>query len=195
MVSLFLAFAAATQAAPAASPAPAVAAVATGRSLKDLPGLTITYHDLSESDIKSITKALTKNKPLNAEQQQLLGAATKWTVSPAFTQLKKGATCTATKLNSLGFSATVDLPRFNSAWIKPADLPAWQNYLAATEAQAAAKLWFPYERLSAFEQAIVGKPCDQAFKDGGALLAKIKAETAAFQPALPAAPTAATAAE
>lgn len=189
MISLFLAFAASTQAAPA-SPAPAVPAAVPGRSLKDLPGLTLTYHDLSESDVKSITKSLSKNKPLNPKQQQLLGASTKWTVGPSFTQLKKEGTCTVTKINDLGFTATADLPRFNSAWIKPADLPAWQNYLAATEAQAAAKLWFPYERLSRFEQAVIGKPCDQALKDGGAVLDQIKAEAAAFQPAIAATPAA-----
>ena len=195
MTSLFLAALAATQAAPATAPAPAAPPVATGRSLRDLPGLTLTYHDLSEKDVKAISKALKTNKPLTPQQQQLLSASTNWNVAPTFTKrTTNGANCTITKVN-VAFTAKADLPRFNTAWIKPADLPSWQTFMSNIETQAAAKLWLPYDRMANFDKAMVGKPCDEAIRDGGAMLDKIKAEAAAFQPQAPvaAAPPAAPA--
>lgn len=195
MTSLFLAALAAAQAAPATSAAPAAAPVASGRSLRDVPGLTLTYHDLSEKDVKAITKALKSKKPLTPEQQQLLGASTNWNVAPTFTKrTTNGANCTITRVN-VAFTAKADLPRFNSAWIKAEDLPAWQAFISQVETQAAAKLWHPYDRMANFDKAMVGKPCDEAIRDGGATLDKIKAEAAAFQPAAPvaAAPPAAPA--
>lgn len=184
MTSLFLAALAFAQAAPAGTPAPATAPA--GRSLRDVPGLMLTYHDLSEKDVKSISKALKANKPLSPQQQQLLSASTSWNVAPTFTKrTTNGANCTIVKVNA-PFTAKADLPRFNSAWVKPEDLPAWQSFMSKMEAQSAAKLWFAYDRLKSFDEVMVGKPCDQAIRDGGQTLDKIKAEAAAFQPEVPA---------
>ena len=187
MIMFSLAFALAAQAAPATLPAPAAPAATQvqsvgSRSLKDVPGISITYHDLTEKDVKSIGKAIKNKKPLNAEQQKLMAASTTWGVSPAMTKLTKGSTCTVTKATT-GFRATANLPRFNEAWIPAADLAAWRDYLAGIEQQAAAKLWFPHDRLSGFEQAVVGKSCDEALAAGTAFMNRLKADAAAFRPA------------
>lgn len=178
MLNLLLALAA-TQ---AAAPATATAAPAA-RRLQDLPGITVVYRDLSEKDVKAINKSLSKNKPLTAEQKALLGASTNWNAGGEMTRLTKGTECTITKVSPT-FKATATLPRFNEAWISAKDLPAWRAYKDATEAQAAAKLWFPYDRLPTVQQAATGKPCDQGAKDAAAAMDKLKAETAAFQPSI-----------
>lgn len=182
MLAVMIALAAQTVA-PATPAAPATTTAA--RRLQDLPGIAISYRDLNEKDVKTINKALSKNKQLTPEQQALLGAKTNWTAGGSMTRLTKDGVCTVTKIDP-AFKATAELPRFNEAWIPAKDLPAWKAYAAAMETQAAAKLWYPYDRLPAVEQAIVGKPCDQATKDGVAALEKLKAEARAFQPAAPA---------
>lgn len=177
MIELMIAFAV-----QAVSPvAPAVAAPAPARRLQDVPGIAITYRDLTERDVKAINKSLSKNKPLTPDQQALLGASTNWTAGGSMARLTKGAVCTVTRMTP-SFNATATLPRFNEAWIPAKDLPAWRSYRAATEAQAAAKLWFPYDRLPTIQQAVIGKPCDQADRDGAAAMDRLKAEAAAFQP-------------
>lgn len=179
MLDLLLALAT-VQAAVPATPAPATA-VPAARKLQDLPGIAITYRDLTEKDVKAINKSLSKNKPLTPEQQALLGAQTNWSAGGNMTRLTTGSSCTVTKIDP-AFKATATLPRFNEAWIPVKDLPAWRAYGSAMESQAAAKLWFPYDRLPNFEKAVVGKPCDEALKDGIAAMEKLKAEAAAFQP-------------
>ncbi|QIK79234.1 DUF922 domain-containing Zn-dependent protease [Sphingomonas piscis] len=181
MLTSFAVLLAAVQATPSPAAVPSAPLTAPGRSLRDLPGIKITYHDISEKDLKDITKALAKKKPLTPAQQALLGATTDWKTNPRMTQLKKGTECTATSA-AINFSASADLPRFNPASLKPADAAEWTKYLALTEAQAAEKLWFAYDRRTAFEQAVVGKPCDVASRDGNAALDKMKADAAAFQP-------------
>jgi len=158
------------------------APVAPVRRLKDIPNIAISYHDLSQKDVVQINKALKKNKPLTPAQQALLAAKTNWTAGADMTRVKQGATCTVKDAKAT-FKATVDLPRFNEAWIAEADRASWQAYLSATEAQTAAKLWFAYDRLPGFEQALIDKPCDQAMKDGAVAMEKLRAEAAAFQPA------------
>jgi hypothetical protein len=173
MIDLLIALAISGQAAPA----PAV----TGRALRDIPGITITYHDLAEKDVKAISKSLSKKKALNAQQNALLSASTNWSVSPSVTRATKDGVCSVTKAQT-DFKASADLPRFNEAAVPPADLGAWRDYLAKTEAQAAAKLWFVKDRLPTFDQAVIGKSCDQAMKDGAAAIAQLKADAAAFRP-------------
>lgn len=184
MFSLLIALAAAIgQNAPAGSPTTAVQA----RLLKDVPGIAVTYHDLADKDVQDIIKALKKKKALTPAQQTLLAASTSWGVSPSVIKATKGTACTVTKAQ-IEFTPKADLPRFNEAVVPAEDKGQWRTYLAATEAQAAAKLWFAYDRLPTFERAVVGKPCDQAMTDGMAAIAKLKADAAAFQPPVAAVP-------
>ena len=178
MIALFIALATAGQAA-ATLPAPSPAT--TGRALRDIPGIAITYHDLAEKDVKAISNAIAKKKALTPAQLTLLSASTKWGISPSVTKATTGNVCTVTKAQT-DFTAAADLPRFNEASVTPANLPAWRGFLAATEAEAAAKLWYTYDHLQDFQQAVIGKPCAQAMTDGAAAIAKLKADSAAFKP-------------
>jgi hypothetical protein len=185
MLSLLIALAT-IQETPAAAAAPA-------RSLKDVPGIAITYHDLADKDVQNIIKTLKKRKPLTPAQQKMLAASTNWGISPSVVRTTKGTVCTVTKAQ-IEFTPKADLPRFNEASVPATDQGEWRSYLAAIEAQAAAKLWFAYDRLPTFEQAVVGKPCDQAIADGMAAVAKLKADAAAFQPPVSAGVSASTSA-
>ena len=187
MIALLIALAAA-QATPARAAA-AAAPAAPARALRDLPGVTITYHDLAEKDVKSITNTLGKKKTLTPAQMALLSASTNWGISPSVTRTTTGNVCTVTKAQ-VDFKAQADLPRFNEASVAPANLAAWRAFMAATEAEAAAKLWYTYDHLPTFEQAVIGKPCDQAMTDGAAAIARLKADSAAFKPPVAPAPVA-----
>ena len=81
------------------------------------------------------------------------------------------------------FSGTVELPRLANATTVPAAVMAdWQSFAGQLERDAAAKLWYVYDRLPEFDRAVLNKPCDQAMKDGTAFLEKLKADAVAFQP-------------
>jgi len=62
---------------------------------------------------------------------------------------------------------------------------AWRTFVAKLEADAAARLWFVYDRSGSVAEAMKGKSCDGAKAAGVAALNKVKAEADAWQPPAP----------
>lgn len=164
----------------AATTAPAVPAT---RTLQSLPKVAVSYYDVSGKDMKAINKSLQKARGKDPVTKQPMTVSTKWNVAPSIKQRTTDGKCVVTGVAGYDFSATAELPRLANATTVPAAVAAdWQAFASQLEKDAAAKLWYVYDRLPQFDQTVLNKPCDQAMKDGGAFLEKLKADAAAYQP-------------
>ena len=172
--------------APAAKPAPAAAAAPAlpvppagipGRTLKDLPGATISYYDIAGTTMPEIQAALKASlaDPANKDAARLYS----WDVGTKIQKATTGTTCVTQGATSQ-LTAKVRLPRLAAATQVTAPVLAnWNVYVATNENQAAADLWFLSERLRGAEQALVGMPCDQAGPAWNAKLATVRSELSA----------------
>ena len=188
MLSLFLALA--TAQAAASTPAPQVtAAPATtapaARSLASLPGIKINYYDVTGKNMKAVIKSIDKQRKDPATGQTRT-VAHNWSIDAGFRKRTVNGVCTITAVEA-PFIATVELPRHaKPAELAAADAAEWQKFTAKIETEVAAKMWFAYDRSLALEAAIKGKDCDKGIADGTAFINQLKADAAAFQPAVPA---------
>jgi predicted secreted Zn-dependent protease len=155
MISLFMALAAATGQAPAATQGPAAAAP---RALQSLPGTTIQYYDVNGTDGESIKKSL--DKILKAPQPNTAAQLYTWALEVNINRNTAGATCTVTSAKA-ALKATVYLPRLAQTNRVPSDVAeSFSKYEKGLEKNASANLGFVVDRLPAIEQSLTGKPCD-----------------------------------
>jgi predicted secreted Zn-dependent protease len=195
MLSLFLTLAASAQTATATPPAvtaPVTTAPAS-RSLASLPGINIKYYDVAGKNMKAVIKSIDKQRKDPATGQART-VAHNWSIDAGFRKRTVNGVCTITAVEA-PFIATVELPRHsNPAQLTPADAAEWQRFTTKIETEAAAKLWFAYDRSLQLEATIKGKDCDKGIADGTAFINQLKADAAAFQPtvATPAPAAAAT---
>jgi predicted secreted Zn-dependent protease len=186
MSSFLIALSVALQTTAASPPMAPIAAVTPLRSLKDVPNVTIAYYDVTGKDMKSINKSIEKQRPKDPVTGQVNTGGTSWNVSPTFRRRTVNGVCTITEVTT-AFTGRAELPRLaNEAKVKPEVLQSWRSFSAGMEQDAAARLWFVHDRLGGLKQLMLGKDCDQAVKEGGAFLDKLKADSAAFQPPQPA---------
>jgi len=183
MIGVLAAVALTTQAI-AAAPATAVPAAAV-RTLASLPNVTVTYYDVTGKDMKAINKSLIKARGKDPVTNQPATVTTKWNIAPGIKRRTgPDGVCTVVEVVGYDFKGTAELPRLaNEASVPAAVAADWRAFAARLESDAAAKLWYVHDRLPEFDSAVLNKPCDQAMKDGGAFLAKLKADAAAFTPA------------
>ena len=167
----------------AATP-PAVAPVAPARPLSAIPGLKTTYYDVTGNNIAEINAAI-KAARGGATGANAQTVKTGWAIAPRITRSTTDGKCTVTSVTN-NFTATAELPRLaNEAALPAAVQTAWRNFYAKLEADAAARLWFVYDRSGSVAEAMKGKSCDAAKAAGVAALNKVKAEADAWQPPAP----------
>lgn len=156
-------------------PAPSAApAVTTGRTLKDLPGTTVTYYDIPGKTGTAIQKSMAKllSDPASKEVVRLMS----WDVDAAIVKRSTGTMCTIQSAKST-FTAKVRLPRLAEQAKVAADVLAnWNAYSARIENEAATNLWFVSDRLRGAEQSLVGINCDQAGPVWNAKVDSVKAQ-------------------
>ena len=169
-------------AAPAASPAPAAPARSTvavpGRTLRDLPGVTITHYDIAGKTGPAIEKSLDKvlADPTTKEATRLFT----WDVGTKIVKTTTGTKCVIQSATST-LTAKVRLPRLaEQAKVRKDVMANWTTYVTTAENDAAANLWFLSDRLRGAEQSLVGLPCDQGNPAWNAKLESVKAELDAF---------------
>ena len=167
----------------AAAAPPAAAPITPARPLSAIPGLKRTYYDVTGTTIAEINTAIRTARTSGAGTAQTV--KTGWAVSPKVTRSTTDGKCTVTSVTN-NFSATVELPRLaNEAAVSEAVRTSWRTFLAKLEADAAARLWFVYDRSGGVANAMRGQSCDGAKAAGTAALAKLKAEADAWQPPAP----------
>ena len=181
MFTPFLALAA-LQAAAAAPPAAAPAAPA--RPLSAIPGLKTTYYDVTGNNIAEINAAI-KAARAGATGANAQTVKTSWAIAPRITRSTTDGKCIVTSVTN-NFTATAELPRLaKEATLATEVQTAWRTFVAKLEADAAARLWFVYDRSGSVAEAMKGKSCDGAKAAGVAALNKVKAEADAWQPPAP----------
>jgi predicted secreted Zn-dependent protease len=183
MFTPFLALAALQAAAAAAAP-PAAAPAAPARPLSAIPGLKTTYYDVTGNNIAEINAAI-KAARAGATGANAQTVKTSWAIAPRITRSTTDGKCTVTSVTN-NFTATAELPRLaKEATLATEVQTAWRTFVAKLEADAAARLWFVYDRSGSVAEAMKGKSCDGAKAAGVAALNKVKAEADAWQPPAP----------
>ena len=181
-MSMILVALAALQAAAPAAPA--------ARTLQSLPNVTVKYYDVTGKDMKAINKSIQKQRSKDPATGKVNTAGTNWNFSPSFRRTTTNGVCKITEVIT-EFSGQADIPRLaNPTSVPPAVAADWQRFQKGLENDAAARLWFVYDRIGGLKQAMIGKDCDQAVKEGALFLEKLKADASAYQP--PQQPQAAT---
>ncbi|MBA2467670.1 MAG: DUF922 domain-containing protein [Sphingomonas sp.] len=185
-----------TTAPPAAPPAQPSAAAVAGKTLKELPGLTIRYFDVTGKNLKAINASIARQQQADPSGR-IAAPASAWAVNTTFKKLTSAGQCKIVGAKAT-FTATANLPRLMSNRAhKPELLTAWRNYLADIENVQAANLWFVYDNMRDVERAILASSCEGAQAAGGAAVTLLRAKAADFQRAnaapVPAAPAAAPA--
>ena len=177
----------------ATAAAPATVPAAAGRSVKDLPNVTLTHFDVKGKNGKAIKKNLDAMlaDPAAKNTTRLYG----WDVGASIMKRTEGTKCTVTKATAT-LNASVNLPRLaEEAKVDKAALAGWQTYVASLEQEAAANLWFVKDQLPAVEKSVVGIDCAAVATTWQASLDKLKAQQAAFNAQRAAAAAAAAAAK
>ena len=154
----------------------AVAAAVPGKSLKELPNLTINYFDVTGKNLKAINKSIAERQAANA------GAAgtTKpgWNLNTSFSKRTTGTQCQIVSANA-AFSATLSLPRLvSNAAHSPELLAAWRDYVAGIENMHAATLWSIHDRKGEVEKAVLASSCEGAQGAAAAAVARLKQQAA-----------------
>ena len=167
----------------AATPPTAVPA-APARPLSAIPGLKTSYYDVTGNNITEINAAI-KAARAGATGANAQTVKTSWAIAPRITRSTTDGKCSVTSVTN-NFSATAELPRLANEAALPTDVQnAWRTFVAKLEADAAARLWFVYDRSGSVAEAMKGKSCDGAKAAGVAALNKVKAEADAWQPPAP----------
>lgn len=144
-------------AAAAAVQAPATAA--TPPTLQSIPGVKITYYDISGSTSEAIKESLNR---ATRSQPKTAGQLYTWTASINVTNDTTAGVCRIASAKA-ALDANVYLPRLtDEARIGGDVLDRWKAYEGGLEKTALDNLTFVVARLPAIEQSLVGKPCDQA---------------------------------
>lgn len=176
-LSLLAASAIATQAA-AAPPAAAPA-----RSLKDIPGVTITYYDVTGKNGQAIAKSIEKNAPRAPGSKEAQAGTTNWTMKAQFTQRTTDGKCSIASAKAV-FEGQATLPRLTTeATVNPQLQQQWKTFLTGLENGAAANLGYAYDRTGDVEKAILGASCETVNTVGSEAIAKLRKEAAEYQQA------------
>jgi predicted secreted Zn-dependent protease len=167
-------------AAPAsATPSPSVAAV-PGRTLKDLPNVTINFFDVAGKDLKAINKSIAQLQAVDSSGKAKVPPTT-WDLDIGFNKSTTGTVCKVVGAKA-NFKASATLPRLvPHAGHTPQLLAAWRDHVAVTENTHAANLWFVYDRKGEIEKAILASSCEGARAAGTAALERLKAQAAEFR--------------
>lgn len=142
----------------------------------DVPGVAVTYYDVSGHDVGEIHRSLAKLAPRDPRTKQPIPAISSWSVKAAMKSLTAGGHCTITSA-TLQFHASATMPRLViDKDVPPKLVGVWNRYAAELEARQAAQLRFAYERLSLVERSLAGIRCDKANAVAEAGLARIKSQ-------------------
>lgn len=165
--------------APAAPPQPTVAAV-PGKTLRDLPNVTLRYFDVAGKNLKAINKSIERSQAVDASGK-IAVTPTAWAVDTTFNKLSGSGQCKVTSAKAT-FSANVVLPRLvTDRAHTPEVMDTWRAYLAGVENAQAANLWFVYDRIRTVESAILASSCEGAQSAGAAAVERLRAQVAEFQ--------------
>jgi len=145
-------------------------------SFGDLPGVAVTYYDVTGRSIAEIHKSLTRTSPRDPTTRKPLPATSSWSIGASVKWSKTGSRCTITRV-TLKFTATATLPRLVVQPETPAPvLAAWNRYVARLEARQAGQLKFAYDRRGEVERAILASSCEGWQAAADAALTRLEAQ-------------------
>ena len=142
----------------------------------DIPGIEVTYYDVSGHDVREIHNSLVKLAPRDPKTNKPTPAISSWSVKAAMKSLTDGKRCIIGGAN-LQFHGNATMPRLVIDKEVPSRVIAvWNRYVGELEARQASQLRFAYEHLAAVERSLVGSRCDKASAAAEAGLARIKSQ-------------------
>ena len=167
-----------------AQPGQAGLAAVPGRTLKDIPNVTITYYDVTGKNGQAIARSIAKNAPRAAGSKESVAGTTNWSMKAEYTQRTVNGKCSIASSKAT-FSGTATLPRLTTQGVVNRQLQEqWQTYLAGLEAGAVANLGYAYDRTAKVEKAILGATCETVGAVGSAAIAQLKQQAAQNQRAV-----------
>ena len=177
-----LAAAMALQTAPAASPAPA-------RTLKDIPGVTVSYYDVAGKNLKALKKSLAQQRPIGSNGEPNAVGST-WKIGADVQKQTEGGKCTVVGAQ-VTLEGKVDLPRLaNPAAVEANSLTTWNNFAAGLEKLAAMDFGFLTDHMPDIEKAMIGQSCDAVSGAMNAAIDRLTAQEKEFMAAATAPPVA-----
>jgi len=127
----------------------------------DLPGVAVTYYDVTGRTVAEIHKSLTGAAPRDPVTRKPLPATSSWSIGAAVKWSKTGTHCTITDV-TLTFTSAATMPRLVVQPDTPAPvLAAWKSFAIQLESRQAAQLKFAYDRRGEVERAILASSCDR----------------------------------
>jgi predicted secreted Zn-dependent protease len=143
--------------------------------LKDMPGVTVDYYDVSGKSLDEVRQAIAAQRQQGASGQAV-AAGTNWTVDADVKKRTVGDKCEIVAGN-VKFSGKAELPRLvTPQLLQPQEIQIWNDYVAGLEATAAEDLAFVQERMGEVEKALVSSSCDTAGAAANAAIDRLKAQ-------------------
>jgi predicted secreted Zn-dependent protease len=151
--------------APPATPAPGNApAEATPKTsaqsvaLVEIPGVTVSYYEVSGDSIPAIRQALNAARPRDPNDGAAVDALSRWYIGWRWPAGADGS-CDLARAE-IRFTATVQFPRLATSRARPAAVQArWQAYLAVLERHEGEHVRHAYQRRGEVLAAIRASTC------------------------------------
>lgn len=148
-------------------------------TLAGLPGLSVTYYDVSGKNVPEIHKSLSRAAPRGAVSGKSLPATSGWTLAARAKWTQTGKACALTSVE-LNFTVTASLPRLAADPTRPPPVQAaWDDYADRLEARQAEQLRFAYDRQADVVTAIRRSGCIGWEAAATTAIARIRAQQAA----------------
>ena len=179
---------------PPAPAAPATPAAPVPSPLSTIPGVTITYYDVTGTTIEQLRASIEAQRPRDPATGVAIPSSSNWRIRTNVQRATTGTQCRVVGATAT-FAADVTLPRLVTPEVPAPVLAAWQTYVASIEQNQADYLRRPLQRLSEVEQAVMAATCEGASAASNAAIDRITAApppppaaTTAPAPATPPAP-------
>jgi predicted secreted Zn-dependent protease len=167
---------------PAASPAPV-------RTLKDIPGVTVSYYDVAGKNLKALNQSLKKQRPIGSNGEPNAVGST-WKIGASVQKQTEGEKCSVVGAK-VTLEAKVELPRLaNPAAVEAKSLTAWNDFAGGLEKMAAMDLGFLTDHMPDIEKAMIGQSCNAVSGAMNAAIDRLTAQEKEYMAAATATPTA-----
>jgi predicted secreted Zn-dependent protease len=158
---------------PAATAQQVVAVTPVPSPLASIPGVTVTYYDVTGNTIDALNAAIAAQRPKDAATGAPIPSSAKWSIG---VNVKKATTGTVCKLTDATprFTGEVVMPRLVNAETVPVPVRnQWAAYVASMEQRHAETLRRPYQRLGEVRTAVMASSCEGASAAANRAIAEI----------------------
>lgn len=167
------AVASAQTAQPAAPVQQVVAVTPVPSPLASIPGVTVTYYDVTGTTIEALNASIAAQRPKDAVTGGPIPSSAKWSIGVSVKKSTTGTVCKLTDATPT-FKGEVTLPRLVGAETIPVPVRnQFAAYVASIEQQQAETLRRPYQRLGEVRTAVMASSCEGASAAANQAIAEI----------------------